>query len=250
MTTAASAQQPSMSPSAFTPRDLFAFEWAGDPAISPDGRRVVFGRARYDSITDGKSASLWIANTDGTDARPWLAAGRNAISPLWSPDGSRILFTSIIGGHPALIVRSLSTGRETILTKRADRWSWPSWSPDGRSIALMMFVPSARKERAELTPPRGANWGPPLSYTERRHYRTDGQAGGSGHTHVFVVSASGGTPRQVTDGPYDDGQPAWAPDSRSLVYAALPTDAASQRTWAAGRGPHGCRRHRDSRTTA
>src|SRR4051812_12221094 len=106
MTTAAGAQQPPAATSAFTARDLFDLEWAGDPAISPDGRRVVFSRARYDIMTDGKRSALWIANSDGSDVRPLLSTTRQASSPLWSPDGNRILFVSTAGGHTALIVRS------------------------------------------------------------------------------------------------------------------------------------------------
>jgi len=44
-----------------------------------------------------------------------------------------------------------------------------------------------------------------------------------GYSHVFVVSADGGAPRQVTQGEYDfDGPLAWTPDGRSVILAANP----------------------------
>ncbi|NIP77846.1 MAG: S9 family peptidase, partial [Gemmatimonadetes bacterium] len=41
-----------------------------------------------------------------------------------------------------------------------------------------------------------------------------------GHRHLFVLPVEGGTPRQVTTGPYDHGAPAWTPDGRALVFSA------------------------------
>lgn len=220
--TAAGAQQPPKAKSAFTARDLFDLEWAGDPAISPDGRQVVFARGRYDVMTDGRRSALWIASSDGRTLRPLLGSDRQASSPLWSPDGTRILFASTIGGHPALIVRSMETGKETVLTKRAESWGGVTWSPDGRSIAFTMFVAMAEKPPfAMISPPPGADWGPPITYIESLRYRTDGQGSRRpGNTHIFVLPAGGGTPRQVTDGPFDDGAPVWAPDGRSLLFSA------------------------------
>jgi dipeptidyl aminopeptidase/acylaminoacyl peptidase len=53
-------------------------------------------------------------------------------------------------------------------------------------------------------------------------YRADG-AGylESGYDHIFVVSAEGGTPRQITDGDFnDDGPLSFTPDGRHIVFSA------------------------------
>jgi hypothetical protein len=73
-------------------------------------------------------------------------------------------------------------------------------------------------------------------------YRVDG-AGylESGFTHVFIVSAEGGTPRQLTDGDFnDDGPLSFTPDGRQLVFSAnrgadWERDPAEQRSVQRGR---------------
>ena len=99
-----------------------------------------------------------------------------------------------------------------------------------------MFVPAERKPPASMiTPPDGANWGPPVKYIESLNYRADGEGYvRSGYRHIFVVPADGGTPRQVTDGPFDDGAPVWAPDGKTLVFSA-------NRTSGGEYDPHGIR---------
>ncbi len=64
----------------FSARDVFDLEWVTDPQISPDGRRVIFGRSGYDIMKDVKRSVLWIANSDGSDVRALLSPERRASS--------------------------------------------------------------------------------------------------------------------------------------------------------------------------
>jgi acylaminoacyl-peptidase len=94
-----------------------------------------------------------------------------------------------------------------------------SWSPDGRRLAFTMRVPAESKSLAELPrKPEGAEWAPAVTLIENLSYRADG-AGYTrpGFTHVFVLPAEGGTPRQVTRGEFNHrGRPQWSRDGRSL----------------------------------
>ncbi|MDA1080675.1 MAG: S9 family peptidase [Gemmatimonadetes bacterium] len=207
----------------FTYRDVFDLEWARDPQISPDGKRVVFGRTGYDIMKDVQRSALWIVNTDGGELRALMEPGRNAGSPRWSPDGTRLLYVSSVEGNSEIFVRWMDSGQEASLTKLADSPGAVSWSPDGKSIAFTMFVPTVQAPfvKGLPSPPDGADWGPPVKFIESLSYRADGSGyTRPGYRHIFVVPAEGGTPRQVTDGPYDHGGPGWAPDGKSIVFSA------------------------------
>ncbi len=209
-------------PDRFTLRDVFELEWGADPQISPDGKRVVFARSGFDIMKDGQHSALWTVNSDGSELRPLLAPGREAGSPRWSPEGGRLLYVSSVDGHSELFVRWMDTGQETNLTRLAESPGGLAWSPDGAWVAFTMFVPEQGKPFAELpAPPPGADWGPPIKFIDELNYRADG-AGylRKGHRHIFLLPAQGGTPRQLTDGPFDDGAPRWAPDGRALVFSA------------------------------
>jgi hypothetical protein len=74
-------------------------------------------------------------------------------------------------------------------------------------------VPSEGKPLASMPKaPKGAEWAAPVKVIEHTVYRADG--GGylePGFTHLFVVPADGGAPRQVTRGEFDVfGAPVWA----------------------------------------
>jgi acylaminoacyl-peptidase len=76
--------------------------------------------------------------------------------------------------------------------------------------------------------PEGAEWAPAFKMTRKTTYRFDGRGYlPDGRLHLFVVPAEGGEPRQVTDGPFDDGGdlfgpsgPVWARDGKSLIFSA------------------------------
>jgi len=216
------AQEPDTLSNRFTLRDIFELEWASGPQISPDGGRVVFERAGYDIMHDRERGSLWIVNSDGSGLRPLLDPGVNAGSPRWSPDGDRLLYVARGDEGAEIYLRWMDTGQTAVLTHVTSSPGAIAWSPDGNWIAFSMFVPESPKPFASLpSPPRGADWGPAWIYIDQMNYRFNG-AGylPLGHRHIFVVPVEGSTPRQLTDGPFDDGAPVWAPDGRSIFFSA------------------------------
>lgn len=204
--------------------DVFQLEVAADPRISPDGRQIVYVRQGFDIMTDRPTSALWIMNADGTGHRPLTAADRRAGSPRWSPDGTRLAFVS--GGEDGseIFVRWLDTGQEAMVTRVTESPGGLSWSPDGGQIAFAMFVPSQPSSpNAQMPPmPAGADWGPAIKVVDRMNYRADGQGWlRPGYTHLFVVPAEGGTPRQLTTGDFNHGgTPSWTPDGEYLVFSA------------------------------
>ncbi|MGD8828849.1 MAG: DPP IV N-terminal domain-containing protein, partial [Gammaproteobacteria bacterium] len=213
------------SPARFTLNNIFDLQWAQDPRISPDGRQVVFVRGSFNRMNDKARHSLWLVNTDGTGLRPLTDPDLNATSPRWSPDGKRLLYVTGVKGEGAEIrVRYMASGTTARLASLEHGPSELSWSPDGHSIAFAMFVPATpRQPMAKMpSPPKGADWGPPIKVIDRLMYRFNGEGYlPRGRTHLFVLPAEGGTPRQVTDGDVDDdGSLVWTPDSKSLIFTA------------------------------
>lgn len=210
---------------AFTPDDLFKLEGATDPQISPDGSRIAYVRTAADIMTDKIVPSIWLVNTASGEQRP-LAAGPGAhVSPRWSPDGKRLAYVSSDGsGPPQLQVLWLATGAKVQLTGLPDSPGNLAWSRDGKQIAYTMRVPGEPMKLGSQpeNKPEGAKWADPLEVISRVTYRFD-DAGyvQPGFDHVFVISADGGAPRQITFGDFDDGGPlSWSPDGRHIVFSA------------------------------
>ena len=215
----------------FEPMDVFGLEWASDPQISPDGSQVVYVRNFFDVMTDRARTNLWLVSADGARHRPLTSGTRSNASPRWSPTGDRLVWISSQDGSAQLWVRWMDTGQEARITNLTEGPGNLSWSPDGRSIALTQFVeadPDAALAKGMPSPPEGAEWAAPAVVIDDVEYKNDGRTGFArqGNTHVFVVPAEGGTPRQVTSGAYEHTQPTWAPDGRSLIVVANRRDDA------------------------
>ncbi|WP_425155404.1 prolyl oligopeptidase family serine peptidase [Candidatus Palauibacter sp.] len=215
-------------PNHFGPADVFELEVAGDPRISPDGSQVVYARTFMDIMTDRERRNLWIVDYDGSNHRALLTGQQNFSSPRWSPDGTRLLYVaSDEHGKSQLYLRWMDTGQTAMLTHLDQGPGGLSWSPDGRMIAFSMFVPDTPPPFASMpAKPEGATWAPPATTYERLFYRSDGRGFlPLGYSQVFVLPVEGGTPRQVTHGPYNHGgTPEWTPDSQHLLISATRRD--------------------------
>lgn len=202
----------------FQAMDVFQLELAADPQVAPDGESIAYVRRRMDVMSDRVTGDIWTLRADGSRHQPLVTGKGSASSPRFSPDGSRLLY--IAGGQ--LHVRYLDSGRDTAITHTLESPSNPAWSPDGRWVAFTMNVRAKDKSFAQLpTPPKGADWAKPPEYIDELLYRADG-AGylEETYTHIFVVPAEGGTPRQLTNGEYDHGAPAWSGDGKTIYFSA------------------------------
>lgn len=204
--------------------DVFELEYVADPQISPDGKRIVYQRRFFDAMTDRVRSNLWIVDLESQDNRPLLTGLVNYGSARWSPDGSRLLYTTADEeGRGQLYLRWMDTGQTALLTRLEQAPGGLAWSPDGEQIAFTMFVPETPEPFAKMPRrPRGAEWAPSPTVHDQLWYRADGRGFlKPGYSHVFVLPADGGTPRQLTDGPFHHrGTPAWTPDGAHLLISA------------------------------
>ena len=204
--------------------DVFDLEYAADPQIAPDGERVVYARSFMDKMKDRRASRLWVVGSDGTGHRPITEPDVRASQPRWSPSGDRIAYVAATEGDGAEVyVRWMDTGQTARLTQLDASPSGLAWSPDGEHLAFSMFVEAPAEPFAKMpSPPDGADWAESPDVVTQTYYRADG--GGyteKGHSQLFVLDADGGTPRQLTDDPYDHGgAPVWTPDGETLLLSA------------------------------
>ncbi len=208
----------------FASADVFALEWASDPQIAPDGSQVAYVRRSFDIKTDLPRRMIWLVSRDGTGHRPLAGGAAQESSPRWSPDGTRLAYVSgDAEGGAQIFVKWLADAVTTRVTNLIDSPSRLVWSPDGKSLAFVMRVPVKRELLAVKLPdaPKGARWADPLQAIDRVVYRADGEGFlPDAFRQVFIVPADGGTARQLTEGPYEHADLAWAPDGRELLVAA------------------------------
>ena len=217
----------------------------GQPDVSPEGRRIVFVRKR----------SIWVMNRDGTGQRR-LTAGRDAIGPAWSPDGTTIYFSGYILkkdargqflGYAWAIFRMRANGRGARKlthpepTDHGTCHAGPAPSPDGRVIAFSIVddcdhgfdpgITAIDPDGRTVNPNRFNNrsgfdptWSP-----DGRRLAFASESG------IEVASSDGADrPRPVyRRGPASG--PAWSPDGKWLAFStdgqlwAVRSDASSLR---------------------
>jgi dipeptidyl aminopeptidase/acylaminoacyl peptidase len=207
----------------FEPADIFELEWASDPQISPDGRRVVYARNFMDIMADRKRSNLWIVEVDGTGHRPLTSGSVSHSSPRWSPDGTRLAWVSSQEGSSQIHVRWMATGESARVTRVDRRPQAIRWSPDGTWLAFSMLVPQRAEPLAKMPDrPEGAQWTEAPKVIEKLTYRQDGDGFlEDGYAQLFVVPAEGGTPRQLTHGAFNhEGPVEWSRDGRSILFSA------------------------------
>ena len=212
----------------FTADHYFELERVSNAQISADGARIVYTREQANRLEDKWDTALWIMNADGSQHR-FLAKGSN---PQWAPDSKRILY--LADGEPRgtqIFVRWIDAeGPATQITRATEKVADARWSPDGKMIAFSMFVPAKNKWTISMpAEPEGAKWTPAPRIVETLHYRQD-RVGflEDGYTHLFLVAADGGAPRQLTTGEWNAGAGElrgqvgldWTADSKAIVLVA------------------------------
>lgn len=210
--------------------DYLDIETVSSPQISPDGQHIVYTRGWVDRMNDSRESAIWIMSADGTRNR-FLVDGS---SPSWSPDGTRIAY--LAAGEPSgrqIFVRWMDAeGAVTQVTRVTESPSNLRWSPDGEHIAFTMDVPDRQSWNIALPGrPEGAQWTREPRVVTRADYRQD-RVGyvDDAWTHLFVVPAAGGTPRQLTDGSWNHSAGEWTPDGAELLFSSHRADDA-ELTW-------------------
>lgn len=203
--------------------DVFDLQYVDEPQISPDGNTIIYVRHQFDVMTDSRYTNLWSISFSGDDHKPLTSGKASYGTPTWSPDGSKIAYTSSEEGSTQIFVRWMESGTTSSITNLIHSPGNLQWSPDGSKLLFSMSLPTEKPNLATLpTPPEGAEWKEGASVIDYVQYKADGNFDvlEETYSHIYIISAEGGAPRKLTDGNYNHTSPTWAPDGESILFTA------------------------------
>ena len=198
------------------PEDVYALTGVSDPRLRPGSNDVAYVVWSIDKDENEYRQSIWLAKTDGSEPPRRFTTGKNDAQPRWSPDGGRLAFVSKRGdekSHRQLYVMPAGGGEPQCLTDLKDDAGEPVWSPDGTQLVFSARVPDEAydEEDDKKRAPRRF---------KRLQFKLDSVGWtGDRRRHLYVVPADGSAEaKQITDGDYEDSQPTWTPDGKSIAF--------------------------------
>jgi dipeptidyl aminopeptidase/acylaminoacyl peptidase len=242
-----------------TEKDLFQFNWVGDPQISPDGSRVAFVKVSVNDKKDGYDTSIWSVSIRGDEQPVRIGSGNHDSSPRWSPDGKWLAFIRTpdappppagagLGGPsrpagPQLYMLPTNGGESWKVTDLPRGVGGPVWSPDSKMIAFSSTTspedlakqkgkkdspdqkPGENKEQASETKPEPEHESD-VKVITHSVYRING--GGyldpKHPAHIWVIPAPRSSedsvkPKQLTSGPFSEGGILWTKDNSKIYFS-------------------------------
>ena len=193
---------------------------------STDGTRIAFTRVRVgDHSPLDDDYDIWVANADGTGARPLVQGDGFQWLPHWSPDGRWIVYTDEPQGGPwmasgpagleggaGLAGPGSLFGQPAQVRRYADIWRVAA---DGSGTPERLTTEDGDDRAATYSPD-----GTKLAFDSAR----------DGTTRVYVMDADGSRPRRMTHGA-DDWGATWSPDGQWIAYGSWLPGLPDRQIW-------------------
>ena len=168
-------------------------------------------------VSRAKSTLLRLTNNNAVDA-----------GPTWSPDGSRIAFSSNRDGKVEIYVMNTDGSNVRRLTNNLSDDYGPKWSPDGRKILFdserdgnkevyVMDADGGNQTRLTMNTAfdSGTSWSPDGSQIAFASNRDNSSFY---NFDIYVMKADGSDVRRIVDDPEYDAEPRWSPDGKKILF--------------------------------
>ncbi|MBC8321561.1 MAG: PD40 domain-containing protein [Bacteroidetes bacterium] len=187
-------------------------------AVSPDGKRIVFG-ARGDVYT--------VPVKSGITRNLTHSSGVHDRNVEWSPKGKYISFISDRTGEDEIYIQNQNGLEEAIqLTLNSDTYKYnPIWSPDGKNLlwsdkmGRLVYINIDTKkiikvDESKAWEIRDYTWSPDsrwIAYTLHQSFTVN---------RIFIFDTKSGESKPVTDNWYNSGQPAFDSNGKFLFFTS------------------------------
>jgi DNA-binding winged helix-turn-helix (wHTH) protein/Tol biopolymer transport system component len=182
-------------------------------ALSPDGRRVAVSRTNPENTPNW---DVWLLDVGRNRSTRLTYEQLRATFPVWSADGSSIIFGSERAGGINLYLKLASgAGDERLLLKSSDGYKYAtSSSRDGRFLLYTAINPKTKSDLWVL-PSNGDH--KPIPFLRTDFNERSGQFSPDGHWIAYISDESGGNEIYVRKFSSSSAQGSWDSDGKWLI---------------------------------